>query len=284
MYKLCVVALVALVFLAGCKGNDGFNVKYENSGISSTTPVVEEMPKTEESVSAEETNSEFPVAALAVRPNLKYERRENGNSGDNKIYYLNIVTEEKVSTCFNRRTEIKLTSSQNAAENWSIGQATKWDMSSTKVTVEIKEDTAMCPGGHSLIFKGSAMVDDSSFEIDQTTYSVRLYVDVQVHSLWTNDVKDVSIAIDATQVAEGEFAGGEINRNSNVKWEKGYNSEAGNLLEAVNVTFEGSVSVDNFAIQGISKSRLSRSISDYNNNGTPSADPFVIQRPVGVKG
>ncbi len=269
MYKLCVISLVSLVFLAGCNNNES----QDKQSVQDSTAVVSEMATTEE------TGDDFPVAALAVRPDSESERRENGNSGGGKTYYLSIVANEEIGPCLSRRVEVRGRLPQTVSENWSTGQTTKWEMSSSEVTVEIQEDGTMCRGGQFLVFKGSVMFDDLTFEVDESTYSVRFYADVPVYFIGANVRKDVSIVIDATRVAEGDIAGGNISTSKNIEWSKDYDSESGNLFEAVNIVFDGSISVDNFVVQGIIKSRLSRSVSNYNSNGTRPIDPFIKQMP-----
>lgn len=271
MYKLYGISLVALVFLVGCN-NDESQVEQNEKD---STIVVSEMTATDESATAEETDDDFPVAALAIRPDSEYERRENGNSGEGKTYYLSIVATEEIGHCFTRRVEVKGTFYQSVSENWSIGQVSSWDNERTEVTVEIQENTSMCRGGQFLVFRGSVQTDGLSFEVDEIALSARFYADIPVYFTGANIVKNVSIAIDGIQIAEGDLAGGSISTSNNIEWSEGFDSESENSFEAVNVTFDGSISVDNYAVVGPTNSRLSRSIFSHDANGTRPVDPFI---------
>ncbi len=277
MYKLYGISLVVLVFLAGCN-NDEPQAQVEQDSMV----VFSEMTTTDEST--EEAGGDFPIGALAVRPDSESERRDSGNSEEGKIYYLSIVVNEEIGRCFTRRVEVKGTFYQTTSENWSIGQVSLWDSERTEVTVEIQEDTSMCRGGQFLVFRGSVQTDGLSFEVDETALSVRFYADVPVYFTGANIVKNVSIAIDGIQIAKGDLVGGSISTSNNVEWSEDFDFESENSFEAVNVTFDGSISVDNYAVVGYTNSRLSRSVFIHDANGTRPIDSFVRQISVGGKG
>lgn len=268
MYKLYGIFVVLLVVLSGCDNNE-----LQLHGVQASTPVIDEMVLSAESTG--EPGNDFPDAALAVMPNPESERRESGSIGETETYYLSIVVNEEVGRCFSRRMEVKGTFYRNISKDWSVGNISKWDNSRTDVVVEIREDSTMCRGGRLVVFSGSAAIDGSSFELDESALSVRLYAEVPVYPQGLSGIKNVTIAIDGSRLAEGELAGGNISTSDNVEWLNGFDFTSKTSFEAVNILLDGGLYVDNFAVQGSVYARISKLVSSYSNNGNRPFDPFT---------
>lgn len=271
MFRLYSVFILVAVILTGCK-SDGFNVKYADGSLTSATPVVV-TPTPVAPAKKVPKKKDFPDEALAVPTQEVQKRRENGNDGDNETFFISIINKAEIGTCFSRRIEVKGTFEKNLSENWSSGQSSIWDSKKTSISVHVTEDTRMC-GGNLIVFDGSAVIADTTFKVNKDTKSVSLYSNVIVHSN-TGSIENITISIDSTQIAMGQFAGGNVSTSSDRVWGSDFDSHSKSLFEGDNITISGGFWVNNMPTNGVTYAKISKMVSSYVINGTRPADPFA---------
>ncbi len=276
MYKLfAVVFIFVSVMLAGCNGANGTITNNKPGDVNtSSVPVIN---KVSPNVTTKNKTKNFPNDALAVEPISETDTvRQNGNNGKNKTYFISIITNERTGSCFTRRIDIQGTFEKNLTENWSLGNTSEWNTKKTSVTVKLTEDTTMC-GGNLRIFNGTALIADTAFKVNDKTKSVYFYANVPVYMKNGNIVRNVSIAIDKTNIAVGNLSGGNIITSNSTEWASNFDSKSVSKFEGVNITIDGGVYVDSLAVYGDIHAKLSKDVSSYKINGTRPVDPFADQ-------
>ncbi len=263
---------IIFLMLGGCKDGN-FDVNYKDGTLISTPIVENTQPATQPAVVPKKKKDDFPVIALAVPPTPTKERRQNGNKGENETYFFSVITTEKIGRCFSRKVDVRGTFVKNLSENWSVGYDSKWDTKKTSVKVRIIEDTTMC-GGSTIVFSGSAFIPDTSFSVNDKTKSVRFYTEIPAYSK-DGVVRNVSISIDGAQVATGDTSGGNVSISSNYEWALDFDSKSDSKFEGVNLFINGIIYVDSIMVEGVTHAKISKSISNYTDNGIRPMDQFI---------
>jgi len=282
--KKLIGIMCLVVFYAGLTGCDFDAANGIADAAASDVPAEDTIGAadvaTEEPTVSAEAEDDFPVEALAIRPEPTEERRDEGNKGDSENYYLNIVIFEEVG-CMRRRVEVRGSFYKNDSEYWSPGQTTSWDNERTEANVKIMEDASAC-GGYVFFFENTAYAEDFSFGTDGK--SVTFYADVPVYDWYAQEERLVTISIDSSGVADGEKAGGNISSSKNVEWGYEFDSESDSAGEGVNLTLNGGIYIDQLAVVGETHAKVSKYTYDYSNNGKRPEDPFNCCTTGGGKG
>jgi len=276
MKKLTIgkITVVAILFmgLAGCNfGGGGHNNSSASSSDDTDTGDVSTPPITENE-GVDSDAGDFPEEALAVRPEPSEERRSNGSVGNNEIYYLSLIAEEEIG-CVKRTVNVRGTFSKNNSENWMPGQITEWESENTQVVVTVTEDTVAC-GGALVLSENIVTKYSNEFNFNVTGSAITFYAEIPVYNAYADKTYNITISVDGSQAAQGELLGGHIFNSTNTEWGNEYDSSSNSHGEGVNIVLDGGIYIDNLAIIGSVRAKVSKYTSDYDNNGKKPEDPF----------